>query len=96
MAIKCKRAIQQTGFTRLVMAGGVSANESLRARLQILANKEGFEVFYPRPEFCTDNGAMIAFAGSLRLQNQFIEQGLQDHRFNAYPRWPIDTIESPA
>ena len=96
MAIKCKRAIQQTGFKRLVMAGGVSANESLRARLQILANKEGFEVFYPRPEFCTDNGAMIAFAGSLRLQNQLNQQGLQDHQFNAYPRWPIDSLESPA
>lgn len=100
MAIKCKRAIEQTDFKQLVMAGGVSANESLRARLQILANKEGFEVFYPRPEFCTDNGAMIAFAGSLRLQNglqnQSIEQELQNHRFNAYPRWPIDAIDSPA
>ncbi|MCK4585765.1 MAG: tRNA (adenosine(37)-N6)-threonylcarbamoyltransferase complex transferase subunit TsaD, partial [Gammaproteobacteria bacterium] len=95
MAIKCKRAIQQTGFKRLVMAGGVSANESLRARLQTLAKKEDFEVFYPRPEFCTDNGAMIAFAGSLRLQIQPDQQGLQDHQFNAYPRWPIDTLESP-
>ncbi len=100
MAIKCKRAIQQTGFKRLVMAGGVSANESLRARLQKLAGKEGFEVFYPRPEFCTDNGAMIAFAGSLRLQNHLqdhpSQQELQNHQFNAYPRWPIDTTDSPA
>ena len=97
MAIKCKRAIEQTGFKRLVMAGGVSANESLRARLQKLAKKEGFEVFYPRPEFCTDNGAMIAFAGFLRLQNGLQNQHeLQNHQFNAYPRWPIDTIESPA
>ena len=96
MAIKCKRAIQQTGFKRLVMAGGVSANESLRARLQILADEEGFEVFYPRPEFCTDNGAMIAFAGYLRLknglQNHIAQQELQDHQFNAYPRWSIDTL----
>ena len=97
MAIKCKRAIQQTGFERLVMAGGVSANESLRTRLQKLAKKEGFEVFYPRPEFCTDNGAMIAFAGYLRLQNGLqnhpMQQELQDHQFNAYPRWPIDALK---
>jgi N6-L-threonylcarbamoyladenine synthase len=96
MAIKCKRAIQQTGFKRLVMAGGVSANQSLRTRLQRLAKKEGVDVFYPRPEFCTDNGAMIAFAGYLRLQNKPGQQELQDHQFNAYPRWPIDSIESPA
>lgn len=93
MAIKCKRAIQQTGFKRLVMAGGVSANHSLRARLQVLAKKEGFEVFYPRPEFCTDNGAMIAFTGWLRLQSGQSEMSIEDHQFTAYPRWSIESLK---
>jgi len=108
MAIKCKRAIKQTGYKHLVMAGGVSANESLRARLHVLADEEEVEVFYPRPEFCTDNGAMIAFAGYLRLHNWLhdslqndlqnfpSQQERQDHQFNAYPRWSIDDLKSPA
>lgn len=91
MAIKCKRALQQTKLTRLVMAGGVSANQALRARLSTLSHQEGFEIFYPRPEFCTDNGAMIAFAGSLRLA----AGQTQDTHFGANPRWPIDEL-SPA
>jgi N6-L-threonylcarbamoyladenine synthase len=95
MAIKCKRAIQQTGFKRLVMAGGVSANRSLRERLQKVAHKEAFEVFYPRPEFCTDNGAMIAFAGFLRLQSGETNKAKPDSRFTAYPRWPIDSLKPP-
>ncbi|NOX76474.1 MAG: tRNA (adenosine(37)-N6)-threonylcarbamoyltransferase complex transferase subunit TsaD [Gammaproteobacteria bacterium] len=94
LAIKCKRALQQTGLTRLVIAGGVSANRSLRARLHTLAQKERAEVFYPRAEFCTDNGAMIAFAGSLRLQAGN-DNTRNDSRFNAYPRWPIDTLSPP-
>lgn len=88
MAIKCKRALQQTGLKRLVMAGGVSANQALRSRLAMLAQQEGFEIFYPRPEFCTDNGAMIAFAGSLRLA----AGQTQDTHFGAKPRWPIDEL----
>lgn len=68
LLIKCKRALQQTGMKRLVMAGGVSANRELRARLQQYAGGRGVEVFYPRPAFCTDNGAMIALAGYERLQ----------------------------
>jgi len=87
-AIKCKRALQQTGLKRLVIAGGVSANHTLRKRLSRLAEKEGFEVFYPRPAFCTDNGAMIAFAGSLRLT----AGQRQSKHFGAQPRWPIDTL----
>lgn len=88
MAIKCKRALQHTGLTRLVMAGGVSANQTLRARLSTLSQQEGFEIFYPRPAFCTDNGAMIAFAGSLRL----VAGQAQDRHFGARPRWPIDEL----
>lgn len=88
MAIKCKRALQQTGLKRLVMAGGVSANQSLRTKLSTLSQQEGFEVFYPRPAFCTDNGAMIAFAGSLRLA----AGQTQNMHFGAKPRWPIDEL----
>ena len=88
MAIKCKRALQQTGLKRLVMAGGVSANQSLRMRLSTLSQQEGFDIFYPRPAFCTDNGAMIAFAGSLRLA----AGQRQNTHFGARPRWPIDEL----
>ncbi|ETS33002.1 tRNA N6-adenosine(37)-threonylcarbamoyltransferase complex transferase subunit TsaD [Photorhabdus temperata] len=68
LAIKCKRALEQTGFKRLVMAGGVSANLTLRTRMKEVMAKLGGEVFYARPEFCTDNGAMIALAGMIRLK----------------------------
>jgi len=63
LAIKCRRALRSTGYKSLVIAGGVSANQHLRGRLSQIANKERAEVFYPRTEFCTDNGAMIAYAG---------------------------------
>ena len=67
LSIKCERALKETGQRRLVVAGGVGANRSLRARLKEMTAALGGEVFYPRPEFCTDNGAMIAYAGALRL-----------------------------
>ena len=63
MAIKCRRAVRQVGVKRLVIAGGVGANRRLRVRLAELMEGEGGKVFYPRPAFCTDNGAMIAYAG---------------------------------
>ncbi len=66
LAIKCRRALQQTTSTRLVIAGGVSANSRLRQRLEKMVKKEKAKVYYPRLEFCTDNGAMIAFAGCQR------------------------------
>ena len=85
LAIKCRRAMQETGLTRLVAAGGVSANLQLRQRLQRLAHDLGGRVYYPRAEFCTDNGAMIALAGCLHLQKgQRAPLG-----FGAYPRWPL-------
>lgn len=88
LAIKCKRALEQTGMKRIVIAGGVSANKQLRLELEALAKKMGGEVYYPRTEFCTDNGAMIAFAGMQRLKNGEIT----DLSVKALPRWPIDLL----
>jgi len=68
LVIKCRRALRQSTAKRLVLAGGVSANRRLRSRMDEMAAKEGGEVYYPRPALCTDNGAMIAFAGWQRLQ----------------------------
>ena len=68
LIIKCRRAVRQVGYPRLVLAGGVSANQRLRLGMDEALAKEGARVFYPRPAFCTDNGAMIAFAGWHRLQ----------------------------
>ncbi|MEO8160521.1 MAG: tRNA (adenosine(37)-N6)-threonylcarbamoyltransferase complex transferase subunit TsaD [Arenimonas sp.] len=67
LAIKCERALQATGNRCLVVAGGVGANLRLRARLHASAQRGGWKVYFPRPSFCTDNGAMIAFAGALAL-----------------------------
>lgn len=90
LVIKCKRALEETGLKRVVIAGGVSANKQLRADLEKLAKKIDGEVYYPRTEFCTDNGAMIAYAGMQRLKNGDVcELGLQ-----ARPRWPIDQLTS--
>lgn len=88
LAIKCKRALKQTGMKRLVVAGGVSANRHLRLKLNALADSIGGEVFYPRTEFCTDNGAMIAYAGMQRLKRG-ADQGLS---VKVFPRWPLDQI----
>ena len=90
LAIKCRRALQHTGFKQLIIAGGVSANQRLRERLEVMVNKERAELFYARPEFCTDNGAMIAYAGCQRLM-----AGQQsDLTIVTKPRWPLDTLES--
>lgn len=89
LAIKCKRALKQTGFKRLVIAGGVSANKHLREQLEVMMTKMNGEVFYPRTEFCTDNGAMIAYAGMQRLKNQ----ESSDLSVKAHPRWPIDQLK---
>lgn len=88
LVIKCDRALQQTGHTRLVVAGGVGANQLLRAQLRHLGAKLSVRVHYPRPEFCTDNGAMIAYAGAVRLQaGQF-----EALRFGARPRWSLTEL----
>ncbi len=88
LAIKCRRALEQTGCSRLVVSGGVSANRRLRQGLRAMVDKLGGQVFFPRLEFCTDNGAMIAFAGYLRLRAGQC-QGLE---FEARPRWDMAAL----
>jgi N6-L-threonylcarbamoyladenine synthase len=84
LAIKCKRALEQTGRKRLVIAGGVGANQRLRAKLSQL----NAEVYFPRLAFCTDNGAMIAYAGAMRLQAGVTEPAI----ISARPRWPLSEL----
>ncbi|MDD1627531.1 MAG: tRNA (adenosine(37)-N6)-threonylcarbamoyltransferase complex transferase subunit TsaD [Methylococcaceae bacterium] len=88
LSIKCKRALQQTGLKRLVVAGGVSANKQIRASLTEMTVKEHAQIYFPRLEFCTDNGAMIAYAGCQRLMAGQ-QQGLE---IFARPRWPISEL----
>ena len=86
LVAKCLRALQANGLTRLVVAGGVGANQQLRAALDAEARKLGFDVYYPEPELCTDNGAMIAFAAAQRL---FPATKGTGHAFSVKPRWPL-------
>ena len=87
LLIKCRRALDETGLTRLIAAGGVSANKQLRQGLHEMMAERGGKAYFPRPEFCTDNGAMIAYAGYTRLQ----AGESQDLRIVAYPRWELGT-----
>jgi len=88
---RCARALAQTDHRTLVVAGGVGANERLRLELRGLGERLGVRVCYPRPEFCTDNAAMIAYAGYLRLQ-----AGESDvATIRATARWPIDALRPP-
>ncbi|MBB3167065.1 tRNA (adenosine(37)-N6)-threonylcarbamoyltransferase complex transferase subunit TsaD [Simiduia aestuariiviva] len=88
LVIKCRRALKQTGYKRLVIAGGVSANKSLREQLEAQLAKIGASVFYARKEFCTDNGAMIAYAGAQRL----LAGQTADLAIQVTPRWPMDQL----
>ena len=89
LVIKCRRALQQENLHTLVMAGGVSANANLRAELKRALAKERAEVFYPAPVFCTDNGAMIAYAGAQRLLAGQVDSAEARVR----PRWPMDELQ---
>ncbi len=88
LLIKCRRALKQTGLKRIVMAGGVAANKKLRDEFAKASIKDGFDVFYPSFEYCTDNGAMIAYAGCQRLLAN--ERTPLDSK--VLPRWPLDTL----
>jgi N6-L-threonylcarbamoyladenine synthase len=88
MVIKCRRAFRQTGLKTLVIAGGVSANTRLREDLGRMADEEGGRLYYPALRYCTDNGAMIAYAGCQRLL-----AGQQDDlAILAKPRWNLETL----
>jgi len=89
LAQKALTALGQTGLDQLVIAGGVGANQALRSRLHKDISKRGGTVYYPDLEFCTDNGAMIAFAGAMRLQHQEAQHG---YRFNVMPRWDLQEL----
>jgi len=88
LMIKCRRAVTETGVKRLVVAGGVGANQRLRERLSGLMAREGGRVFFPRPEFCTDNGAMIACAGYWRLK----AGQTQALSVTVLPRWSLEEL----
>lgn len=94
LVAKCNQAIESTGMSRLVVAGGVGANRRLRERMDVAATAQRFQVYYPPLEMCTDNGAMIAFAGALRIQ-----QGKTGALpFSVRPRWDLESlpaIENP-
>ena len=90
LVVKCRRALEQTGMSRLVIAGGVSANKRLRDKLETELAKFNAEVFYARHEFCTDNGAMIAYAGCQRL----LAGEASDLALSVTPRWPLQNLSS--
>ena len=88
LVIKCRRALRETGWKTLVVAGGVGANRALRAALIAMAQAEKAQVYFPRPEFCTDNGAMIAYVGCQRL----LAGEQTDLAIDVYPRWSLSEI----
>jgi N6-L-threonylcarbamoyladenine synthase len=89
---KSLRAMSQTGHKRLVVAGGVGANEHLRHMLLAQAATKGIEVFFPEFHLCTDNGAMIALAGALKLKNQPALLDQRSYNITTRPRWPMSTL----
>jgi N6-L-threonylcarbamoyladenine synthase len=91
LAAKSLAALKQTKLKRLVVAGGVGANRQLREALSAAAQKRGFDVHYPDLSLCTDNGAMIALAGALRLQ-RWPEQAGKDYAFTVKPRWDLSSL----
>ncbi len=90
LTAKCRQALEATGLTRLVVAGGVGANRALRESLADLGRRIGARVYYPRPKLCTDNGAMIAYAGWCRRG-----AAVSAPRIVAKPRWPLDELTPP-
>ena len=93
LTAKCVSALKHTGLKRLVIAGGVGANAQLRASLNAAAARKRFKVYYPELEFCTDNGAMIAFAGAMRLQIN-PQAAQKNYAFDVRPRWSLDDIRT--
>ena len=92
LVAKTLAALDQTTFSRVVVGGGVGANRALRERLNAAASKRGAEVFYPDLQFCTDNGAMIALVGALRLRRGAVD----DYAFTVRPRWELADLSTPS
>jgi len=92
LAIKCARALDATGFSQLVVAGGVGANRQLRERLAKLAAQRGAGLYFPRPAFCTDNAAMIAYVGHTRVSDAQPADG----KLFVTARWPLASLNPPA
>ncbi|WWP00396.1 MAG: tRNA (adenosine(37)-N6)-threonylcarbamoyltransferase complex transferase subunit TsaD [Candidatus Dasytiphilus stammeri] len=90
LIIKCKLALEHTKLNRLVVVGGVSANFTLRYKLKQMMNQLGGRVFYARPEFCTDNGAMIAYTGIIRMSTMINK--IPTLSIKVYPRWSLADI----
>ena len=88
LAIKCRRALQQTGLKRLIIAGGVSANLNLRQVLESTVSEVDGSLYYAQPKYCTDNGAMIAYAGCQRL----LAGETSDLNIDVKPRWSLETL----
>ena len=98
LTTKCMSALRETGLDNLVVSGGVGANTRLRERLNAATKKKLCKVSYPRLEFCTDNGAMIAFAGAMRLQAmrpKNMQTKKQDYSFSVKPRWDLSELTKP-
>jgi len=91
LVLKCRRAVRACGIRTLVLAGGVAANRRLRQKMEVMMAAEGGRTFYPRLEFCTDNGAMIAYAGWQRL----LAGERTGPGFNARPRWSLTELKPP-
>ncbi|MBZ4200727.1 MAG: tRNA (adenosine(37)-N6)-threonylcarbamoyltransferase complex transferase subunit TsaD [Methylotenera sp.] len=92
LSIKCMTALRQTGLDSLVVSGGVGANTKLREKLNAATKAKLCKVSYPRLEFCTDNGAMIAFAGAMRFKAKQVEN---DYGFSVRPRWDLADLQQP-
>lgn len=94
LTTKCMSALRDTGLDNLIVSGGVGANAKLREKLNAATKRKLCKVSYPRLEFCTDNGAMIAFAGAMRLKAM---QGkiTKDYSFSVKPRWNLSELQAP-
>ena len=92
LVAKAQRALDQNGLGHLVVAGGVGANQRLRTRLAETLGEKGQQVLWPPLEYCTDNGAMIAYAGSLRLRDAAAHSG---HEIRSRARWPLEELSPP-
>lgn len=91
LTTKCMSALRTTGLDNLIVSGGVGANQRLRQSLNTATKRKLCKVHYPRLEFCTDNGAMIAFAGAMRMKNA----AMSNHSFTVRPRWDLAELQKP-